>query len=572
MGAMTTAAPVPRSLWAWAPALTVAALIGPVAAGLIGTLAPALGLHPTLGGAGLSLEPFRALMDWPGLGRAVWLSLWVGLASTALSLAIVILIVAAWQGTRSLARVERLLSPLLSVPHAAAALGLAFLIAPSGWIARLISPWATGWDRPPDLLILHDPGGLALIAGLLTKEVPFLMLMTLAALPQADAAARMRVARALGYGQVTGWLKTVLPAIYRQIRLPIYAVLAYAMSTVDMAVILGPTTPPLLAVQVVAWMHDPDLSMRFQAAAGAVLQLALVIGALALWRICEMVGSAVLTRWRGSGGRGNPALERLIARGALGLGVALAAMLIAGLAGLAAWSVAGLWSFPDPLPHSLTLRSWARAAPGLADPLRETLIIGAVAAAVSLALVIACLETEHRTGRTPSDAARWLLYLPLIVPQVAFLTGLQTLAIGVGLDGGRAAVIAAHIVFVLPYVFLSLSDPWRAWDRRQATVAHALGAGPFRVLWAVRLPMLLQPVLTAAAVGFAVSVGQYLPTLLVGAGRIETLTTEAVALSSGGDRRIVGVYTLVQFAVLVIPFAAALLVPRLLQRRRADNG
>ena len=32
------------------------------------------------------------------------------------------------------------------------------------------------------------------------------------------------------------------------------------------------------------------------------------------------------------------------------------------------------------------------------------------------------------------------------------------------------------------------------------------------VLWRVRLPMLLAPVLTAFAVGFAVSVGQYRPT------------------------------------------------------------
>ena len=558
--------------WRWAPALTLILLLGPVAAGLIGTLGPALGLHPTLGGARPTLGPIRDLLAWPGLPGAVGLSLWVGAASTLLSLGIVILIVAGWHGTPALARVERLLSPLLSVPHAAAALGLAFLIAPSGWIARVASPGLTGWDRPPDLLIPGDPAGLALILGLLTKEVPFLMLMTLAALPQTDATARMRVAQALGYGRVTGWLKTVLPAVYRQIRLPVYAVLAYSMATVDMALILGPTTPAPLAVHVVAWMHDPDLAMRLQAAAGAALQLLLVLVALALWRGGEIAAERGSTRWRLRGGRGSPRVDRIARAGALGLGVTLAAALVIGLVGLAVWSVAGLWAFPDALPDALTLRSWARAAPTLTGPLADTLLIAGLAALISLTLVIACLEAEHRTGQRPTDAARWLLYLPLILPQVAFLTGLQTLAITVGLDGGRLAVILAHIVFVLPYVFLSLSEPWRAWDTRQATVAHALGAGPGRVLWAVRLPMLVQPVLTALAVGFAVSVGQYLPTLLIGAGRIETLTTEAVALSSGGDRRIVGVYALMQFVVLVIPFAAATLIPKLLTRGRVRHG
>src|SRR3546814_18126545 len=70
--------------------------------------------------------------------------------------------------------------------------------------------------------------------------------MTLAALGQVRADERLAVARSLGYGPVTAWLKAVLPAVYRQIRLPLYAVLAYALSVVDMALILAPLTPPPL--------------------------------------------------------------------------------------------------------------------------------------------------------------------------------------------------------------------------------------------------------------------------------------------------------------------------------------
>ncbi|MBL3565681.1 ABC transporter permease, partial [Rhodovulum sulfidophilum] len=247
-----------------APALTLALMLGPVLAGLAGTLAPALGIFPALGGRSLSLEPARALADWPGLPRAIRLSIGTGLAATLIALATVTLFTAGWAGTRGMALLERLLSPLLAVPHAAAALGLAFLIAPSGWILRALSPWATGWQRPPDLLILQDPMGLAMIAGLAVKEIPFLFLMTLAALPQAAPARRLTIARALGYGRVTGWLKAVFPAVYAQIRLPVYAVLAYSMSVVDVAIVLGPATPPPLSVQVVRWMSDPDLSLRFQ--------------------------------------------------------------------------------------------------------------------------------------------------------------------------------------------------------------------------------------------------------------------------------------------------------------------
>lgn len=549
------------------PGFTLAILLAPVGAGLAFTLAPAFGYLPALGGTNFTTTPFQDLFSTPGIATSVRVSLTTGLIATALSLLITFLILAGWHGTAAFRRLERLLSPLLSVPHAAAAFGLAFLITPSGWVARLFSPWATGWDRPPDALIVQDPMGLSLIAGLVVKEVPFLLLMALAALPQARAHDRLILAQALGYGRLTGWLKTILPAVYTQIRLPVFAVLAFSLSVVDVAIILGPSTPPTLAVQTVRWMSDPDLSMRFQAAAAAVLQLILVITALIFWRGLEWLASYAGRLWAMSGGRGHAATETCARLLALTLGIVSASVVLAGLTILGIWSLAGLWPFPDTLP-TFSLKTWARQFPMLLPALTDTITIGSLATLIAVFLTVMCLEAEHRFGLTPTTQSLALLYVPLLVPQVAFLLGLQTLSISTGFGETRSAVIAAHVVFVLPYTFLSLSDLWRAWDRRYDTVARALGATPWRTLSFVRLPMMLRSLLTASAVGFAVSVGQYLPTLLIGGGRVSTLTTEAVALASGNDRRLIGLTALLQTATVIIPFILALLLPRLVFRHR----
>jgi putative thiamine transport system permease protein len=84
----------------------------------------------------------------------------------------------------------------------------------------------------------------------------------------------------------------------------------------------------------------------------------------------------------------------------------------------------------------------------------------------------------------------------------------------------------------------------------------------------VKLPMLAGPLMTAAAIGFAVSVAQYLPTLFMGAGRVATLTTEAVTLSSGSDRRVVGVYAFLQAMLPFLAYGAAVLIPAMLWRNR----
>jgi putative thiamine transport system permease protein len=52
--------------------------------------------------------------------------------------------------------------------------------------------------------------------------------------------------------------------------------------------------------------------------------------------------------------------------------------------------------------------------------------------------------------------------------------------------------------------------------------------------------------LAAVAIGFSVSVAQYLPTLYAGAGRFATVTTETVSLSGGGDPRALAVQALLQ--------------------------
>jgi len=556
-----------RGGWlAQAPRITLLLMVAPVLAGLAGTLAPAFGIVP-MPDAPPGLAAFRQLADWPGTAEAARLSVTTGVAATVLSLAITLLVVAALQGTRAFTLLLRLLSPLLSVPHAAVALGMAFLIAPSGWIIRAFSPWATGWTAPPDLLTLNDPMGLALIAGLVAKEVPFLLLMVLAALPQTDAPRRMMVAATLGYGQTAAWAYGVLPAVYRQIRLPVYAVLAYSMTAVEMALILGPTLPHSLAVQITLWMMDPSLAQRGTAAAAALLQLGLVGAALLGWRGCEMVARRLLTCLATAGARGAQLDAVLRPAAAVLAGLVVAAVGL-GLAGLAVWSLAGLWSFPDAWPDTLTLKTWTRAAPDLAEAGGMTLTLAMLATLVAVTLTLACLEAEARHGLRPTSRALWLLYLPLIVPQVAFLPGLQFLALVTAIEGTPLAVAAAHLVFVLPYVFLSLAPPYRAWDTRIATAAAALGAGPERIFWQLRLPMLLRPVLTAAAVGIAVSVGQYLPTLLIGGGRVVTLTTEAVALSSGGNRRIIGTYAILQMALPALAFAAAVALPALAFRHR----
>ncbi|KAA2315084.1 ABC transporter permease subunit [Pseudooceanicola sediminis] len=597
--------------------LIVVALFGagPILAGLWQALRASFAVLPAIGATAPSLAPWRELAHLPGIATSLRLTLISGLGATALALLLVMAVCItrsgrdiaahapkrprhARMGTRQDPKAQPatpqpshpsapsagprtahlalapVLAPFLAAPHAAMAIGLAFVIAPSGWIARAIA-LILGWSSPPAWITVHDPGGVALMLGLVIKEFPFLMLVTLSALNQIPLHRTLVTGRTLGYGTGTLWLKTVLPQIWPMLRVPVMIVLAYALSNVDMALILGPSNPPTLAVLLTRLFSDPDTTLLLPASAGAVVQALLVLATFGVLWATGRAMRAVGLVWLRLGGRGaRPAWPGQMLRTATS--VVMAGLLTLGTLSVLAllmWSLAWRWPFPGLLPQTWSLHAWQGAQGNWHAPLITTLVLALATTALSTLLAIAWLEGEDRARKRTPAWGEAMIYLPLLVPQISFLYGLNILFLRLGLSGGLAAVIWAQTLFVFPYVMIALAAPWRALDPRLARTAAALGAGPWRQLVAVKLPTLLRPLLIAAAVGGAVSVAQYLPTLFMGAGRMTTLTTEAVTLASGSDRRITAVTAALQAALPFAGFLAALLIPAVLHRdRRALRG
>ncbi|MEO1102489.1 MAG: ABC transporter permease, partial [Pseudomonadota bacterium] len=356
------------------------------------------------------------------------------------------------------------------------------------------------------------------------------------------------------------FLHGVWPLVYRQMRLPVLAVLAFAASVVDMALILGPTRPATLSVRILGWLQSPNLDAWLVGSAGALAMMVLVVVLVAVWLAGERVAGAGLKVWRASGWRGRgDAPVRIVALGAALIGVAI---VFAGFGGLILQSFAGYWPFPETLPQTMSASSWVARMPMASAVLADTLIVALGATVIALPLAVALLEAHRAGARVPL-----LIYAPLVVPQVAFLFGLGVLAVALGLMPGILAVTLCHVIFALPYALIALSGPWAALDPRYEAVAASVGAGPLRRFLQVRLPMLVRPLCIAAALSVAVSVGLYLPTQMIGGGRVETVTTEAVAAASAGDRRLIGMFATLQLLLPFVAFALARGGPALLGHR-----
>lgn len=553
------------------PLVSLAVFVLPVLVGLLGTWLPACGYLPIIGATDFSFVPFADFFSHPATPGALLTTLISGFGAPFFALLFTLWLVITLYDTRLWQWLKKLLSPLLAIPHASFAIGFSFLVAPSGFILRLLSPEFSGLTNPPDLALIKDPLGLSLTAVLILKEIPFLLLMSIAALNQLDTGRIRWIGGSLGYSNFRIWSRLIIPQIYPQLRLPVLAVLAYSLSVVDVSMIIGPTVPPTLAVLLNRWFNDPDIAVRLTGAAGATVLFLLVILAIGCTFLLERWLSPFARAARINGKR-KSMLDYFRFTGTISVWLLLLTNLFS-IAVLAVWSFTRTWRFPDNLPTVWSLRYWAKGLDQALHPLIETGLIGCGATLIATVLVLGCLENEVYLAQAKQQSRLakiiWILYLPLLVPQISFLFGVQTTVVFFHLDGKISSVIGAHLIFVLPYVFLTIAEIYRKYDQRFVQVAVTLGKSPVRAYFSVKVPMLLKPIVFSMATGFGVSVVQYLPTLFVGAGRITTITTETVSLASGADRRIIGVYALLQLALPLTAYLASFALPAFIFRKRS---
>jgi putative thiamine transport system permease protein len=541
-----------------------------ILAGFLGTLLPSLDFFPVIGHTQFSFTPWIRLFSYPGIKTSIFVTLFSGLTASFSAVILSLLFIAFSYGNGLWRFFEKTLAPVLSIPHAAFAIGYSFLIAPSGWIIRMVSPGLTDFNQPPDWVILNDPAGIALALAMVIKEFPFLIMVSMGALGQLDIERTALMGRAMGYEKEQIWLKILLPRLVPHLRLAIFAVIAYSFSVVDMAIILGPSSPPTLAVLILKWFNDPDVSFKLMAAAGSLFLFFMVCMTVGVAYTIEKSVTYFLTPWITNGKRSSfPAKLKLIIFTA---GICTILFTTISSVILVIWSFTWQWRFPDFLPAAWTLKLWEKGLVSSFDPLMTTLLTGITAAFMGLILAIGCLEHDvNATKNRTTNFNRYVhgfLYLPLLVPQITFMSGIQLLLILMKMDGQWIALVWSHLLFVLPYIFIALNATYLAYDKRLTDQAMLLRRSYTSVLIRIKLPMLLRPILFSFAIGFSVSVAQYIPTMLVGAGRFSTITTEVVTLASGSDRRVIAVYALVQQALPMIMYALAIMVPKILYYKR----
>jgi putative spermidine/putrescine transport system permease protein len=238
--------------------------------------------------------------------------------------------------------------------------------------------------------------------------------------------------------------------------------------------------------------------------------------------------------------------------------LALAVWLVSPFLPLAIWSVAHGWRFPDLLPAVYSARAWSYAVSdtaGILDSFALTTFIALATTALAALIGVPAGRALGLYRFRGKGLVTLLLLAPAILPGLAVVFGLHGIFLRLGLTGTVTGVILAHLVPVLPYMTLVMAAVFSTFDPAFEDQARSLGATPVQTFRAVTLPAILPGLLTGALFSFLVSWSQYLLTLAIGGGRVETLPLLLYSFVAAGRNDVTGAIAL----LYILPGVLALL-------------
>jgi spermidine/putrescine transport system permease protein len=167
--------------------------------------------------------------------------------------------------------------------------------------------------------------------------------------------------------------------------------------------------------------------------------------------------------------------------------------------------------------EGFTLDNWIHwnDPPGIQSAVAKSLEIGIVSTIVATALgtLVALAIVRHRfRGR---GATNMLIFLPMSTPEIVLGASLLTLFLNQQIVTGFGTIFIAHVMFIVSYVVVTVKARLIDFDRHLEEAAMDLGANEWTTFRKITLPLLAPAILSAALLGFALSIDDFVITYFV---------------------------------------------------------
>jgi iron(III) transport system permease protein len=504
---------------------------------------------------GLHGDALRSFASRSGEWSALWASVWISLASVALAALVGVPLALLFEWFEFPGR--KVLGALIALPAVlppfVGVIAFLFLYGESGFVARFLQS-LLGLSQSPWRL---QGAGAILLVHAYSMYVYF-YLFTRAGLARLDAA-MLEAAQALGASRWRTFTGVIVPLLRPSLGGAALLTFMTSLGSFSAPYVFGGGFR-VMTTQIFASKQNGELGL----ATVETIALALVaLVGLALLRRTE--GDAILVGLGKGTAPRRRVLRRPLVRGVAtlagwGLAVALLlphlTLLLVSLVPYATWTT-------ETLPPVLSLDNYRRlfSEPERLEPLLNSFWMALVSTigAVAVALVAGWLVVRRRVR--VREWIEGLLAIPWALPGTVFAVALATafsvsapLALRWILVGTVFILPLAYLVRGLPVTGRAILAGFRQLDPALEEAAASLGAGPWRTLRRVTLPMLRPALAAGASLAFVAALGDFVTSIL-----LYTYRNRPIAMEINAALRVNEIGVAAAFGVVLMVVSAVVL-------------
>lgn len=148
----------------------------------------------------------------------------------------------------------------------------------------------------------------------------------------------------------------------------------------------------------------------------------------------------------------------------------------------------------------------------MASALRNSLIVAVTTTLLSTVfgtMVALAMERHRFPGKMAFDA---LLYLPVIIPDIAMAVMLLLFFVMTNVGLSLWTIVISHVAFDISFVAIVVRARLVGFDRSLEEAAQDLGANELQTFWHVTLPLLMPAILGGALLAFTLSLDDFVIT------------------------------------------------------------
>lgn len=196
---------------------------------------------------------------------------------------------------------------------------------------------------------------------------------------------------------------------------------------------------------------------------------------------------------------------------------------------------------------------------------QDLLADSAIISALSNTLLIACIATVIAT-LLGTFAAIGLYYMhskerklimafnqiPILNPDIVTAISLMAIFKLLHLQLGFFSLTLAHVIFLIPYVLLSIMPSLHKMELALPEAALDLGASPWQCVYKVIIPQIKPAILQAALLAFTLSIDDFVISFFTTGNGVNTVSTHVFSMTRRGINPVINALSTIMFLMTLV--------------------